>query len=85
MVTGVSRILVCVFLLMRFSVFFRTAFGLSAATNLLGLYDDPDLLTASRPVLPWETKGQKVEKGERNAEQVGKQGALVMKRESCRR
>lgn len=35
----------------------------------MGLFEDPDLLAASRPVLPWE-RGQKLQKGGRNVEEV---------------
>ncbi|CAN0027970.1 unnamed protein product, partial [Hapterophycus canaliculatus] len=50
----------------------RTAFGLSASTGLLGLFEDPDLLTASRPVLPWE-RDQRLQKSGRNAEELAVQ------------
>lgn len=35
----------------------------------MGLFEDPDMLAASRPVLPWE-RNQKLQKGGRNAEEV---------------
>lgn len=47
----------------------RTAFGLAASCGLLGLSEDPDLLKASRPVLPWTQVGF-VEKKRKNAKQV---------------
>ncbi|CAM9304629.1 unnamed protein product [Ectocarpus sp. 13 AM-2016] len=50
----------------------RTAFGLSVSANLVGLFEDPDLLAASRPVLPWE-RGQKLLKGGRNVEEMALQ------------
>eukprot|EP00752_Nemacystus_decipiens_P012965 g11473.t1 len=50
----------------------RTAFGLSASTELLGLFEDPDLLVASRPVLPWE-RDQRIQKSGRGAEELALQ------------
>ncbi|CAN0198270.1 unnamed protein product, partial [Pylaiella littoralis] len=50
----------------------RTAFGLSVSTNLLGLFEDPDLLAASRPVLPWERE-QSLKKSDRKAEELALQ------------
>ena len=57
---------------MNASPYFRTVFGLSASTNLLGIFEDPDLLIASRPVLPWEYDdfgGH--DKGKKDSTQVG--------------
>lgn len=54
------------------SPYIRTVFGLSASTNLLGIFEDPDLLVASRPVLPWEYVGFRGhEKGKKDSTQVG--------------
>lgn len=50
----------------------RTVFGLSASTDLLGLFDDPDLLIASRPVVPWE-RGQNVGKTDRSADKLAEE------------
>lgn len=51
---------------------FRTVFGLAASTNLLGIFEDPDLLIASRPVLPWEyVDFGGHEKGKKDSTQVG--------------
>eukprot|EP00903_Cladosiphon_okamuranus_P015202 g14052.t1 len=50
----------------------RTAFGLSASTELMGLFEDPDLLVASRPVLPWG-RDHRLQKSGRTAEEMAAQ------------
>lgn len=47
----------------------RTVLGLARSTQLLGLFVDPDVLLASRPVLPW-AMGQKVDKADGNTHRV---------------
>lgn len=49
----------------------RTAHGLASATKLLPLLNDPDILLASRPVLPW-SQGQRMDKSDGDSERVSK-------------
>lgn len=51
----------------------RTVAELANAAKLVGLLQDPDILQASRPVLPW-TAQQRLAKMDGNAERVRNQG-----------